>query len=104
MPWNQPSGPSNPWGRRPGQGGPSLDERLKSWQRRLEALWRPGGHGGEGGSVLAVVALLALTVWLISGFYQVNLAERGIVQRFGRLIDVRPPGLGWPRARAHQAG
>src|SRR5437764_748346 len=44
MAWNQPSGPNNPWGRRPGAGGPDLDERLKSWQRRLESLLRPAGR------------------------------------------------------------
>src|SRR5215472_5475384 len=95
MPWNQPSGPSNPWGRRPGQGGPDLDERLKSWQRRLESLWRSGGRGGEGGSLLVVAVLVALALWLFSGFYQVTAAERGVIQRFGRLVAVRPPGIGW---------
>ena len=95
MPWNQPSGPNNPW-RRPGQGGPDLDERLKSWQRRLESLWRSGGRGGEGGSLLVVAVLVALAVWVMSGFYQVKAAERGIIQRFGRLVlPIRPPGLGW---------
>lgn len=96
MPWNQPNGPNNPWGRRPGQGAPDLDERLKSWQRRLESLWRSGGRGGEGGSLLVVAALVVLALWLFSGFYQVTAAERGIIQRFGRLVlPVRPPGVGW---------
>ena len=94
MPWNQPNGPNNPW-RRPGQGGPDLDERLKSWQRRLESLWRSGGRGGEGGGVLVVAVLVALAVWLFSGFYQVHQAERGVVQRFGKLVAVHPQGLGW---------
>jgi modulator of FtsH protease HflK len=96
MAWNQPSGSNNPWGRRPGQGGPDLDERLKSWQRRLQALLRPGGRGGgEGGSLLWIVAALVIAVWLFTGFYQVTAAERGVIQRFGRLVDVRPPGVGW---------
>jgi modulator of FtsH protease HflK len=95
MPWNQPNGPNNPWGRRPGQGGPDLDERLKGWQRKLESLLRPGGKGGEGGSLILMAALVALGLWLFSGFYQVGLPERGIIQRFGRLITVRPPGIGW---------
>ena len=95
MPWNQPSGPNNPWGRRPGQGGPDLDERLKSWQRRLESLWRSGGRGEGGGWILWVV-LAVVAIWLASGFYQVNLPERGVIQRFGRLVlPVRPPGVGW---------
>ena len=94
MPWNQPNGPNNPW-RRPGQGGPDLDERLKSWQRKLESLWRSGGRGGEGGGVLVVAVLVALAVWLFSGFYQVHQAERGVIQRFGKLVAVHPQGLGW---------
>ena len=95
MAWNQPSGPNNPWGRRPGQGGPDLDERLKSWQRRLESLLRPGGRGGEGGSLFLMGTLVVLGLWLWSGFYQVAQAERGIIQRFGRLVDVKAPGVGW---------
>jgi modulator of FtsH protease HflK len=96
MAWNQPSGGQNPWGRRPGQGGADLDERLKSWQRKLESLLRPGGgKGGEGGSLLLIAVLIAIALWLFSGFYQVTAAERGVIQRFGRLVQVRPPGVGW---------
>jgi modulator of FtsH protease HflK len=98
MAWNQPSGgQNNPWGRRPGQGGGDLDERLKSWQRKLESLLRPGGGkgGGEGGSLLLIAALIAVGLWLFSGFYQITAAERGVIQRFGKLVDVRPPGVGW---------
>ena len=63
MAWNQP-GSNNQWGRRPGQGGPDLDERLKSWQRRLESLLRPaGGRGGDGGPLLLIaVAVVAAGV------------------------------------------
>src|SRR5439155_69772 len=60
MAWNQPSGPNNPWGRRPGAGGPDLDERLKSWQRRLESLLRSGGRGGDSGSLFLMGTLVAL--------------------------------------------
>jgi membrane protease subunit HflK len=95
MAWNQPGGSNNQWGRRPGQGGPGLDERLKSWQRRLESLLRPGGRGGDTGSLLLLVVTVAVGFWLFSGFYQVKQAERGVIQRFGRLVDVKGPGLGW---------
>jgi modulator of FtsH protease HflK len=96
MAWNQPSGGQNPWGRRPGQGSGDLDERLKSWQRKLESLLRPGGgQGGEGGSLLLIAVLIAIALWLFSGFYQVTAAERGVIQRFGKLVQVRPPGVGW---------
>ncbi|HUI62646.1 MAG TPA: FtsH protease activity modulator HflK [Steroidobacteraceae bacterium] len=95
MAWNQP-GQNNPWGRRPGQGGgPDLDERLKGWQRRLESLLRPGGHGSEGGTLLLIVVALAVAFWLVSGFFQIKAAERGIILRFGRYVDERYQGWGW---------
>jgi modulator of FtsH protease HflK len=95
MAWNQPGGSNSQWGRRPGQGGPDLDERLKSWQRKLESLLRPGGRGGDSASLLLMAVLVAAGLWLWSGFYQVAQAERGIIQRFGRLVDVKGPGVGW---------
>ncbi|HYC08287.1 MAG TPA: FtsH protease activity modulator HflK [Steroidobacteraceae bacterium] len=94
MAWNQPSGGNNnQWGRRPGQGGPDLDERLKSWQRRLESLLRPGGRGSDSGSLLLIAVVAGVLVWLWTGVYQVKQPERGVVQRFGRLVEVTLPGL-----------
>ncbi len=99
MAWNQPNGgQNNPWGRRPGQGGGDLDERLKSWQRWLESRLRFGGEGS--GSLWFIAAILVLVFWLASGFYQVKQAESAVVQRFGQLVSVKPPGAGlsyhWP--------
>jgi membrane protease subunit HflK len=93
MPWNQPSGPNSQWGRRPGQGGSDLDERLKSWQRKLESLLRPGGRGGDSGSLLLLAVGLIFLGWLYTGVYQVKQSERGVVLRFGRLLEVTAPGL-----------
>src|SRR5215470_16395293 len=97
MAWNQP-GSNNPWGRRPGQGGgPDLDERLKSWQRRLESLLRPGGggRGGESGSLWIVLVAVAAVIWLMTGIFQVRASERGVIQRFGQFVSVHAPGWGW---------
>ena len=99
MAWNQPGGNNKqPWGRRPnGSGGSNLDERVKDWQRRFESLFRPGGaKGGEGGSLIVTVVLLVLALWLASGFFQVKAAERGVIQRFGKLVlPLRQEGWGW---------
>ncbi|MBV8342451.1 MAG: FtsH protease activity modulator HflK [Gammaproteobacteria bacterium] len=95
MAWNQPSGSNNKWGRRPGQGGPDLDERLKSWQRKLESLLRPGGRGGDSGSLLLIAVTVIVLIWAASGFYQVRQAERGVIQRFGRKVAVTLPGPHW---------
>jgi membrane protease subunit HflK len=92
MAWNQP-GQNNPWGRRPGQG--DLDERVKSWQRRLESLFRPGGRGGESRSLLILVGVVALLLFFLSGFFQIKAAEQGVILRFGKLVDIRPQGWGW---------
>jgi membrane protease subunit HflK len=96
MAWNQP-GQNNPWGRRPGQGGgPDLDERVKSWQRRLESLFRPGGgRGNESRSLFILLAVVAVAVFLLSGFFQIKAAEQGVILRFGKLVDIRPQGWGW---------
>jgi len=97
MAWNQPGGQNNnPWGRRPANGGgPNLDERVRDWQRKFESLFRPGGKG-EGGALFITVLLLILSVWLFSGFFQVKAAERGVIQRFGKVIlPVRTEGWGW---------
>ena len=92
MAWNQPGG-NNQWGRRPGHGGPNLDERLKVWQRKLESLLRPGGRGGDNASLLLLAVAAVFLVWLWTGVYQVRQPERGVVQRFGRLVEVTLPGL-----------
>jgi len=98
MAWNQPGGQNNnPWGKRPanGGGGSSLDERVKDWQRRFESLFRPGGKG-EGGSLFVTVLLLVVALWLGSGFFSIKAAERGVIQRFGKLVlPVRQEGWGW---------
>jgi membrane protease subunit HflK len=104
MAWNQPGGQNNnPWGKRPNGGGSKLDERVKDWQRRFESLFRPGardGKGGQGdnqgGSLVVTVVLVILALWLGSGFFQVKAAERGVIQRFGKLVlPIRRDGWGW---------
>jgi membrane protease subunit HflK len=93
MAWNQPGGSNSPWGRRPGA-PPGLDERVKEWQRWFESLFSPGGGEGSG-SLVAIVIIVVVALWLASGFFQIKAAERGVIQRFGRLIHVRGQGWGW---------
>lgn len=92
MTWNPPGG-GNPWGRRPDRGGNALDEKVKTWQRKLESLLHPASEST--GSLALTVALVAVALWLGSGFYQIGEAERGVLLRFGKLVDVRAPGWGW---------
>ncbi|MEZ5499354.1 MAG: FtsH protease activity modulator HflK [Steroidobacteraceae bacterium] len=103
MAWNQPNNSQDPWGKRRNSAGPQgFDKALRDWQKRLEALFGQGGRGGgsEGqgqGPVpsIGLPLLIGLLLWLGTGFYQVEPAERGVITRFGRYVETRPPGLGW---------
>ena len=110
MAWNEPGGNSgggkrNPWGggNKPDQGPPDLDEVLRNLQRRLASLF--GGSSGGRGSVGAggpgmgfsagTIALILVVVWALTGFYQVDAAERGLVFRFGQHVATTMPGPRW---------
>ena len=103
MAWNEPGGSRgrDPWsGRNSGdQGPPDLDEIVKKMQERLGGLFNKGGGGerlgGAGPAGLGLIAVVALGVWLASGFYVVDQAERGVVLRFGRYLETTLPGLRW---------
>jgi len=103
MAWNEPGGRGeSPWGRRPSnQGG--LDGALPGLQRRLESLMRGGSGGGGGGQgadgsnlqFIAMIVFALVALWLAAGFFQVDASERAVIQRFGKFVEVRAPGLGW---------
>jgi len=109
MAWNEPGGNSgggkrNPWGggNRPDQGPPDLDEVLRNLQRRLAALFGgsgsgrgPAGSGMGRGFGVGTILLVLLVVWALTGFYQVDAAERGLVFRFGQHVATTLPGPRW---------
>lgn len=109
MSWNKPgngnSGNRDPWGPKRGgqQGPPDLDEIVRNVQNKLSGLFGGGRGGGRGRGVgfkgggigLGVIVVVALVLWLLSGFYVVKQAERGVVLRFGKLQQVTEAGLRW---------
>jgi len=113
MAWNEPGGSQkNPWGKRPGRSGG--DDALKKFQRKLDNILKgaaPGGAGGGGGgdvedlepgdnrSQLLIVLGVIVAFWAYQSFFTIDQAERGVIQRFGKFVSVRDPGLGfhfWP--------
>lgn len=101
---NSGGGKRNPWGsNKPDQGPPDLDEVVRNLQRRLASLFggsgsgRPGlGGSGQGrGLSFGMILLVLVVIWGLTGFYQVDAAERGIVMRFGRQVDLTMPGPRW---------
>ena len=114
MAWNEPGGGNkDPWsGRGNDQGPPDLDEVVRKLQDRLGGLFggqRPGGgnrSGGGGGSgassgggpsprMFWIGGLLLLILWMLSGIYIVEPAERGVVLRFGAYVQMTEPGPHW---------
>ena len=108
MAWNEPgSGDKDPWGKRGGgnDGPPDLDEVVKNLQRKFAGMF--GGKGGgnntqppegnnKAGSIGAgLIAAIILLVWLLSGIYIVEPAERGVVLRFGQYSHTAMPGPHW---------
>ncbi|TFG42008.1 MAG: FtsH protease activity modulator HflK [Chromatiales bacterium] len=85
----------DPWKRDGGEPN-DLDQIVKDWQRRFGRILGGGGgssgSGAGGGYALVIMLLIA---WGLTGFYRVDEAERGVVQRFGAYMLTSEPGLRW---------
>jgi membrane protease subunit HflK len=101
--WGRQGGSRGPGGN---QGPPDLDELWRNFNRRLNELFGRRGGGGERvppqppsgrmlGGGAGVLVILVLVVWLMSGFYIVDAASRGVVLTFGRFSEQTDPGLRW---------
>lgn len=120
MAWNEPGKPDqDPWGskgpskgadkgnsnggRRPSGGNePDLDALLKKAQSIFGGSGGGSSNGGSsGGSDFAskvgvgIILLIAIIVWLLSGIYIVDPAERGVVLRFGAYQYETTSGPHW---------
>jgi len=113
MAWNEPGGGNkDPWSGKGGgdQGPPDLDEVVRKLQEKLGGLFggnRPAGGGGSGGGgfnmptggfssrAIGVMVGILLVVWLATGIYIIEPAERGVVTRFGKYVDTTDPGPHW---------
>ena len=113
MAWNDPGRNRNPWGNRPEKGTADIDDALRNLQRKLSQIFGGGNGGGDdgrddggggnnGGGRSAMrgfgfttVALVLLAIWGMTGFYQVDAAEKGVITRFGQYIGTTDPGWNW---------
>ncbi|MCP5090786.1 MAG: FtsH protease activity modulator HflK [Gammaproteobacteria bacterium] len=93
MAWNEPGNGKDPW-KRDGEEPTDLDQIARDLQRRFGSIL--GGSAGTGGGAGGIVLLVLLLVaWGLTGFYRVDEAERGVVQRFGAYTQTTLPGLHW---------
>jgi modulator of FtsH protease HflK len=99
----KPGGNRNPWGKRPQQGPPDLDQWVRNMQRKLAGIFGGGGGNrptdssstGPGGIGIGVVIAALAAFWALTGFYQVDQAERAIILRFGKYTETTQSGLNW---------
>jgi membrane protease subunit HflK len=101
MAWNEPgNGDKDPWGKGEDKGPPSIDEVVRNMQRKLGGIFGGSGSSSDNsnnaGPIGAglIVAVLFL-VWILSGIYIVDPAERGVVLRFGAYTETTMPGPHW---------
>jgi len=95
------------WGKKNSGGPPDLDELLRKLNEKVAAMMGgKGGKGGEGkpgggmpmkgfGGGIGLIAAVAVLIWLGSGFYIVDASQRGVVLRFGKLVEMTQPGPRW---------
>jgi len=98
----------NPWKSNGDKKPADLDAIVKDLQRKLSGFL--GGRGGRGdsgdgerfgpgrspgGGLITGAVFLIVGLWGLTGFYQVNDAERGVVLRFGEIQNISTPGLRW---------
>jgi membrane protease subunit HflK len=94
MAWNEPGG-RDPWGgqNRNAGGPPDLEDLFKKLRQRLPNWGSPGKGGSPAG--LGLVAIGVVVLWLLSGFYIIDPAERGVVLRFGQFERMTLEGPRW---------
>ncbi|MEN8166270.1 MAG: FtsH protease activity modulator HflK [Pseudomonadota bacterium] len=105
MAWNEPGGGNkDPWSGKGGdQGPPDLDEVVKKIQEKFGGIFGGGkspkggstGMHGPGSKGIGLIAAVVLLVWLASGIYIVEPAERGVILRFGAYSETTQPGPHW---------
>lgn len=107
MAWNEPGGndKKDPWGggnRGGNQGPPDLDEILADLQKKFNGLFggkgggsKPSNSGSGAGIGIGIVAIIIALLWMATGFYKLEEAERGVVLRFGAHVETTEKGLHW---------
>ncbi len=114
MGWNAPGSgndgnrDNDPWGRQRQKGGKDGLDSLNELGNKIFSFFSKkrgsGSNGSSGnrhsssmkvGTMASFALVIALAGIIVSGFYTVREAERGVVLRFGKMYDVVDPGLRW---------
>lgn len=88
-PWGNDKDP-NPW-KKNGNSSAEIDELLKKSQEKVRRLMKKGPPSKSAG--IFWIVLLVIAGWGLTGFYQVQPEEQGVVLRFGKYAYTTTPGL-----------
>ena len=97
MAWDDQGNGKSPWDPNKGQ-PPDLDQIVEEWQKRFNKLFgmKTSGSGKQRKKPpLLLIGLMILFIWVLSGLYQIDDSERGVVLRFGSNTQTTMPGLRW---------
>ena len=78
----------NPWKKSP-ESSADIDDLLRKSQEKMRTLMNGNGRKISFGWIVPAV----LAVWFLTGFYQVQPEEQGVVLRFGKYAYTTAPGL-----------
>lgn len=102
---NEPGGGNkDKWTDSGGEGPPELDEVLRKLQEKLRGIFgnnkgpsEPDRKSPQQKNPIGFFVMLGLliVIWLGSGIYIVEPAERGVITRFGAYLEVTQPGPHW---------
>jgi membrane protease subunit HflK len=102
MAWNEPGGDNrDPWGGKGGnEGPPDLDELVRKLRDGMNRLFSRRGGRGAGASSgnpisFGFIIGLAVALWVLSGIYIIDPAERGVVLQLGKFKEITGPGPHW---------
>ena len=99
MAWNDNSNNQNPWGGN-NQTPPELDEVIKEFKSKFSGAFGSKKSTNDAtpqapkGSVKFILMVVVL-VWMLSGIYIIDPAEKGIVLRFGAFQEETNQGPHW---------
>jgi membrane protease subunit HflK len=97
---NKQNGAEMAWNDNNNQTPPELDEVIKDFKNKFNSAFGGKSSGSAGKSKAAkgslkYLVILAIIVWLLTGIYIVDPAERGVVLRFGAFQESTTQGPHW---------
>ena len=97
MAWDDQGNGKSPWDPNKGQ-PPDLDQIVEEWQKQFKKLFgmKTSGSGKQRKKPpILLIGLMISFIWVLSGLYQIDDSERGVVLRFGNNLQTTMPGLRW---------